>query len=77
MSWIYRNVVRPVLFNYDSEEIHDVTLGNLARFSRSRIGLDLLESFYGTAYLPVELFGLRFPNPVGLAAGMDKQGARY
>ncbi|HEX7859438.1 MAG TPA: quinone-dependent dihydroorotate dehydrogenase [Verrucomicrobiae bacterium] len=74
MSWFYRNVVRPVLFNYDSEEIHDVTLGNLARFSRSRIGLDLLESFYGTAYLPMELFGLRFPNPVGLAAGMDKQG---
>lgn len=74
MSWFYRQVVRPVLFNYESEEIHDVTLGNLARMSRSRLGLELIESFYGPAELPVECMGLRFPNPVGLAAGMDKQG---
>lgn len=75
MSWFYRQVIRPVLFNYDSEEIHDVTLANLARLSRTRLGLECIESFYGMAHLPVELFGLRFPNPVGVAAGMDKQGA--
>jgi dihydroorotate dehydrogenase len=74
MSWFYRQVVRPVLFNYDSEVIHDATLSNLGRMSRSRLGLDLIESFYGTAELPVQLFGLNFPNPVGVAAGMDKQG---
>src|SRR5688572_25128570 len=74
MSWFYRQVVRPVLFNYDSEQIHDVTLGNLARMSRSRLGLDCIESFFGMAHLPVQLWGLRFPNPVGVAAGMDKQG---
>lgn len=74
MSWFYRQVVRPVLFNYDSEAIHDATLGNLARLSSSRLGLDLIESFYGMAELPINCFGLRFPNPVGLAAGMDKRG---
>jgi dihydroorotate dehydrogenase len=74
MSWFYRQVVRPVLFNYDSEQIHDSTLANLARMSRSRLSLDLIESFYGMAHLPVHLRGLSFPNPVGLAAGMDKQG---
>jgi dihydroorotate dehydrogenase len=74
MSWFYRRVVRPVLFNYDSEEIHDRTLANLNWLSRNRLGIDCLESFFGMPQLPVELFGLRFPNPVGLAAGMDKQG---
>jgi dihydroorotate dehydrogenase len=74
MSWFYRQVIRPVLFNYDSEEIHDRTLGALARLSRSRLGIDAIESFYGPAHLPVSLWGLQFPNPVGLAAGMDKQG---
>ena len=63
-----------MLFNYDSEQIHDATLGNLARLSRSRVGLDCVESFFGMAHLPVQLWGLRFPNPVGVAAGMDKQG---
>jgi dihydroorotate dehydrogenase len=32
-------------------------------------------AFLGAPELPVELFGLKFPNPVGLAAGMDKHGA--
>jgi dihydroorotate dehydrogenase len=75
MSWFYRQVIRPVLFNYDSEEIHDRTLGTLAWLSRSRMGIEALSSFYGTTHLPVRLWGLHFPNPVGLAAGMDKQGA--
>jgi len=73
MSWWYRNIVRPVLFTSDSEEIHNTTLRGLGWLSRSKFGLDLIESFYGIANLPVELFGLRFPNPIGLAAGMDKQ----
>src|SRR5512132_4213733 len=72
MSWFYRKVVRPVLFNFDSEDIHNRTLQFLGRLSRTRLGLDCLESFYGMPELPVTVFGLRFPNPVGLAAGMDK-----
>ena len=31
-----------------------------------------MQSFLGAPELPIERFGLRFPNPVGLAAGMDK-----
>ena len=34
-----------------------------------------MASIYSTPELPVEMFGLRFPNPVGLAAGMDKHAA--
>lgn len=36
---------------------------------------DALEAGYGVPSLPVQLFGIRFPNPVGLAAGMDKHAA--
>jgi len=40
--------------------------------SRNGMVCDAMRSFLGAPELPVELFGLRFPNPVGLAAGMDK-----
>jgi dihydroorotate dehydrogenase, subfamily 2 len=44
----------------------------LAWVSRNEVVCDAVESIFGAPSLPVELFGLRFPNPVGLAAGMDK-----
>src|SRR5206468_512102 len=40
--------------------------------SRRELVCETLESFFGAPALPVEVFGLKFPNPVGLAAGMDK-----
>lgn len=72
MSWFYRTFLRPALFAQDSEAIHQRTLRALAWASRRESVCDLLESFCGAPSLPVELFGLTFPNPVGLAAGMDK-----
>lgn len=72
MSWFYRKLVRPVLFTNDAEQIHRCTLENLAWVSRHELVCDATESFLGAPKLPVNLFGLRFPNPVGLAAGMDK-----
>jgi dihydroorotate dehydrogenase len=75
MSWFYRNVARPVLFNYDSETIHNSTLDALHRICRIRPGVDCIQSFFGMAELPVRLWNLEFPNPVGLAAGMDKRAA--
>ncbi len=74
MSWLYRHLARPVLFGQDPEEIHNWTLAALARVSRSEILCDALQNFLVPQPLPVELFGLRFPNPIGLAAGMDKHG---
>ncbi len=72
MNWFYRGIIRPVLFAQEAEEIHDRTLRLLARVSRNHFLLSLTSMLYGAPELPVELFGLRFPNPVGLAAGMDK-----
>src|SRR5256885_2047783 len=45
----------------------------LAWASRSELCCDALHSFFGSAALPTQAFGLSFPNPLGLAPGMDKQ----
>jgi dihydroorotate dehydrogenase len=72
MSWFYRKLVRPTLFSLDSEEIHNHTLNALGWLGRHEVLCEALGSLYGAPDLPIELFGLPFPNPVGLAAGMDK-----
>jgi dihydroorotate dehydrogenase len=72
MSWLYRRFVRPFLFSQDAERIHERTMRALNWVSNHAAACDALESFLGAPELPVQLFGLRFPNPVGLAAGMDK-----
>jgi dihydroorotate dehydrogenase len=72
MSWWYRRLIRPILFAQDAEEIHNRTMRYLAWAGRHEIVCDAVASFFGAPPLPIELFGLKFPNPVGLAAGMDK-----
>lgn len=72
MSWFYRRLVRPVFFKQDPEEVHTLTMRCLGRVSRNAVASEAVEAVCGAPLLPVELFGLRFPNPVGLAAGMDK-----
>lgn len=75
MSWIYRRAIRPWLFKQDAESAHDFALKNLARASSSDLAGKFIEDFFGAPSLPVELFGLKFPNPVGLAAGLDKHAS--
>lgn len=75
MSWFYRHLIRPLLFTQEAEQVHNRTLRALNWISRHELACDALESFLGAPELPLEVFGLKFPNPVGLAAGMDKYGA--
>jgi dihydroorotate dehydrogenase len=75
MSWIYRQVIRPGLFRRDAESAHNFALKTLARASRSDLAGKCLGAFFSAPALPVELFGLKFPNPVGVAAGLDKHAA--
>jgi dihydroorotate dehydrogenase len=72
MSWFYRRIIRPALFTQDPETIHDWTLRALQTISHHSVLCDAVSTFCRAPNLPVDLFGLRFPNPVGLAAGMDK-----
>jgi len=67
-------LAKKLLFRMDAEKAHHLTL----RGMRTSQNLGLLQALAGApAELnqPVEAFGLTFPNAVGLAAGMDKEGA--
>ncbi len=72
MGWPYKKLVRPVLFVQNAERVHDFTLKLLAHVSRDAFICNTVGKFFSAPELPVELFGLKFPNPVGLAAGVDK-----
>jgi dihydroorotate dehydrogenase len=72
MGWPYKNLVRPLLFTQDAERAHDFTLNTLACASRDEFISNAIGKFFSSPELPVKVFGLKFPNPVGLAAGMDK-----
>ncbi|MEX2536476.1 MAG: quinone-dependent dihydroorotate dehydrogenase [Trueperaceae bacterium] len=68
--------LRPLLFAADAEFVHNRTLSLLQAASGSRAALSALAARFqlDDSRLAVERFGLRFPNPLGLAAGMDKDG---
>ena len=62
-------LIRPLIFALDAERAHDLTLGLLA--IGGSLGLAHSRPAGGD---PVEVMGLEFPNRVGLAAGLDKNG---
>ncbi|MEW6132487.1 MAG: quinone-dependent dihydroorotate dehydrogenase [Pseudomonadota bacterium] len=63
------SLIRPALFALDPETAHDLAITALAR-AGALAGLGCTK----TAGRAVEVMGLKFPNPVGLAAGLDKNG---
>ncbi|MDH5367516.1 MAG: quinone-dependent dihydroorotate dehydrogenase [Cyclobacteriaceae bacterium] len=71
---MYKFLIRPVFFLFDPEKIHNVTFF-LLKILHKIPGVGLLFKslfFYKNKSLEREVFGLKFPNPVGLAAGFDK-----
>lgn len=72
---LYKNIAKPVLFRMDPEKAHHLTIDGLHTAANIPGGRALLRSLYSVpAYkeLTTSLWGLRFANPVGLAAGLDK-----
>jgi dihydroorotate dehydrogenase len=69
MSLLPYSLARPFLFGLDPETAHELTLQSLARLQGTP-----LQWAYCNAMVddPIELAGLKFPNRVGLAAGLDK-----
>lgn len=65
-------IARPLFFALDPETAHDLAFANLRR--AHAVGLTRWLAPH-VADDPVEAMGLRFPNPIGLAAGLDKNGA--
>jgi dihydroorotate dehydrogenase len=72
MSWFYKKLIRPALFTMNPEVIHGLTLQTLGWVGRDQGFCQMMQDVLGAPEMPVDLFGLRFPNPIGLAAGMDK-----
>lgn len=67
---LYR-IARSAIFQLDAEKAHDLAIQNFSRFTGTPLDL-----FYRqhVPERPVEVMGLTFKNPVGLAAGLDKNG---
>jgi dihydroorotate dehydrogenase len=76
---MYKTIIRPILFWFDPEKVHYFTF-SIIRFVCKIPGFSsLLKSLYWVddKRLEVEVFGLKFPNPIGLAAGFDKDAKLY
>jgi dihydroorotate dehydrogenase len=72
---IYKRLLKPILFQTDPEKAHHSTIGMLARTGKSQQGLAVMRALYGVdenKSLEQTVFGLTFKNPIGLAAGLDK-----
>lgn len=67
---LYKEVIRPFLFLADPEKVHHLAMDSLALLG------PIIQRFAPPRDPRLErtVFGLRFPNPVGLAAGFDKNG---
>jgi dihydroorotate dehydrogenase (fumarate)/dihydroorotate dehydrogenase len=71
---VYESVVRPTLFRLDPERAHDATVRAAELAGRSAITRRAAHRLLGFSHeaLRVDVAGLRFENPIGLAAGFDK-----
>ncbi len=77
---LYPRLIRPLLFKLtqsEPEKAHEMTISLLHRLSGSKAMLKLLDSLLAVhdPRLETEVCGIRFPNPVGLAGGFDKDAA--
>jgi dihydroorotate dehydrogenase len=73
MKNAYERFFRPLLFSLDAEAAHDLTITLLRSASHLDLVLRALKIFLPLPR-PKTVFGLEFPNPIGLAAGLDKNG---
>lgn len=69
---MWYNALKPLLFSISPEKAHDLSIWGL-KLMQSR-GLARFFTTQLPFFSPIELFGCHFPNPVGLAAGLDKNG---
>ena len=76
---MYKALVRPILFCFDPEKVHYFTFSLIRNLSKIPGVKSLFRALYvvNDKSLERELFGLKFKNPVGLAAGFDKNAVLY
>ena len=80
MDAFYEKILRPLLFRMDSERAHEWAVDAMALLGSVPPACRFLEALTrvsAESFRPVEVFGLRFPNAVGLAAGFDKNARAW
>ncbi len=75
----YTRFIRPVLFLFPAERVRNCALSLLRVVGSTRFGEWFLRVFYGYRHpsLEKEVFGVRFRNPIGAAAGLDRDARLY
>jgi len=79
LKFMYKSLIRPLLFKFDPEQVHHFTFSMIQSLSKIPGITSLFRKLYvfEDKRLERELFGLKFQNPVGLAAGFDKNAVLY
>jgi dihydroorotate dehydrogenase len=76
---MYKLTIRPILFLFDPEKVHYFTFSLIRVLSKVPLVASIFRSLYLVSDKKLErnLFGINFKNPVGLAAGFDKNAVLY
>ena len=75
---MYKSIIRPLLFKFDPEAVHHFSFKSIGLMRKLGVS-KLVKSLFqvNDSRLEREVFGLKFKNPVGLAAGFDKDAKLY
>lgn len=76
---MYKHIIKPILFRFNPETAHNMTFSALSVLRHIPFAQSIIRAIYhrDCPGLQREVFGINFPNPVGLAGGMDKNGEFY
>lgn len=76
---MYKHFLKPILFRFNPETAHNLTFKGLSILRHIPFARSIVRAIYRkeSPTLEKEVFGLKFPNPVGLAGGLDKNGEYY
>lgn len=76
---MYKRILRPILFSFNPETAHNLTFKAISFLRHVPFAGKIMRAIYHreSPGLEKEVFGINFPNPVGLAGGLDKNGEFY
>ena len=76
---MYKHILKPILFSFNPETAHNVLFSFLSFMRHVPFAQSMMRALYkkDSPTLAREVFGINFPNPVGLAGGLDKNGEYY
>ncbi|HLA94123.1 MAG TPA: quinone-dependent dihydroorotate dehydrogenase, partial [Pyrinomonadaceae bacterium] len=75
MAFLWEKLLRPAMFGLDAETAHEIGINSLRAGLSTSAARKIAFGRYGFSFeQPLERFGLKFDNPLGIAAGFDKNG---